>query len=315
MNKYSIIIPSYNDAENLDKCLSSIRSLDFPREDFEIIVVDNNSTDNTIELVKKYPEIIYLKEQQQGASFARNKGIKQAKGDIIIFLDSDTVVANGWLKNLVEPFKTENIGAVGGAILPFNENNPISRYLGISLFLRYHRYGGQRDVKGYPSCNLAVRKEIVSKGFDTDFFNTYGEDKDICYQILDRGFRIVFQHYAIVYHKHPTSLYEFFKLLVKSSKGRFDFSKKYPYSPDIIFLNLHTPLIYAITVIISFFFKNLVLFSFLIIVPLLYFISCAVISYRESKDFILSFFIKPVFDIISVYTIYISYNYFKLINK
>src|SRR4030042_6014732 len=105
MRKYSIIIASYNDAKNLADCLESLRATDCPREDFETIVVDNNSTDNTRDVVSRYPEVIYLTEDKNGRSFARNKGIRHAKGDILVFLDSDGRVTDGGLRRITEPFR------------------------------------------------------------------------------------------------------------------------------------------------------------------------------------------------------------------
>ena len=126
MKKCSIIIASYNEAENLKNCLNSIENITYPRENYEIIVVDNNSTDNTEETVKRFPKVVYLKEERQGASSARNKGIEHAKGEILVFLDADTTVTENWLASITAPFGDTSTGAVGGAILPFNRNNIIS---------------------------------------------------------------------------------------------------------------------------------------------------------------------------------------------
>ena len=311
MKKCSVIIASYNEAENLDKCLNSLRNIDYPREYFEIIVIDNNSTDNTPEIVRKFPEIIYLREKKQGASFARNKGIDRAKNDILVFLDADTTVVKNWLHQMIEPFNSNNVGAVGGAILPLNETNIFSRYLGFSLFLRYPRYKRKKEIKGFPSCNLAVRKELIGRGFDTDIFSTYGEDKDLCYRVLRKGYRITFQSEAMVHHCHPETLGEVLRLLIKSSAGRAAFSKKYPRAPDIVLLNFHLPLIYAAVLVFSFFYWGSGVFLCILSPALIYLLCSSIISFIRSGDLVLSFFVKPLLDTLSVYVIYVSYHYRK----
>jgi GT2 family glycosyltransferase len=312
MEKCSIIIPAYNEAANLKRCLESLAQLDYPKQDYEIIVINNNSTDNTEEIIHQFKDVVYLKEERKGGSFARNRGMQYAMHNILVFLDADTAVSQSWLKNLINPFSDKTIGAVGGEIRPLRARNIISEYLAISLFMRYHRYGKRREIKGYPSCNLAVRKELIEKGFDTDVFSTYGEDKDLCYQILKKGFKIIFQPGAIIYHQHPEILQELVVLFVKSSTGRVNFSKKYPAAPDIILFNFHIPLLYAAGILLSLIFKNVLLF-FVLMAPLgMYILIAGVSAFIKSRRFILSFIIKPILDVISVYVIYAVYHYYKI---
>ena len=311
MEKCSIVIPSYNDADNLKKCLDSLLEIDYPPENLELIVVDNNSTDNTAEIAEKFPQVVYLKEARAGASHARNKGISRARYDILAFLDSDTIVTADWLRELVKPFLEAETGAVGGAIYPFNRNNLISRYLGVSLFMRYHRYGGKRLLKGYPSCNLAVRKALVSGGFDTESFSTYGEDKDICCRILAEGYNIVFSPQAIVEHRHPETLSELLRLMLRSSEGRAAFGEKYPTAPDILIFNLHVPLLYLLTVILAFIHFGIKGFVISLLPALIYLIAGSIISLIRSRDFLVSIFIKPVLDVLSLYTIYVTYQCYR----
>ncbi len=312
MEKCSIIIASYNEAGNLKKCLNSIRDLDYPKEVLEIIVVDNNSSDNTSEIVGQFPEVIYLKEYRQGAAFARNRGITKAGGKILVFLDADTTVDRNWLRQLTAPFEDPGIGAVGGAISPIDKNNIFSLYLGVSLFMRYPLYGQKREVRGYPSCNLAVRRELIDGGFDTSAFSTYGEDKDICYRILEKGFKVLFQPEAKICHRHPGTMAELFGLFVKSSAGRADFAKKYPMAPDILLFNLHIPLVYTLILLFALFVQGIKAFLMAASPALVYLLYSSTLSFMKSKDFLLSFVVKPLFDVLSVYIIYVSYQFRKL---
>lgn len=314
MEKCSIIIASHNESENLKKCLDSIINTDYPAGDYEIILVDNNSTDNTHEIVSKFTQVIYLKEDRQGAAFARNKGIAAAKEDILVFLDADTMVERSWLTRITEPFGDETVGAVGGAIRPLNSKSMVSRYLGVSLFMRYPLYGKKRKIRGYPSCNLAVRRDLINGGFDTDTFTMYGgEDKDICYRIIEKGKKVIFHPGAVIYHRHPENIRELFRLFVKSSAGRAAFSRKYPSAPDILFLNLHIPLAYTALVIFALFFFSPRMFLVILSPVLIYLLYSSIISFMRSRDLLLSFIVKPALDIMSVFVIYVSYHYYKLV--
>ncbi len=313
MKTCSIIIASYNEAQNLKKCLESVQNTEYPKEYYETIVVDNNSTDNTREIVQQFSQVIYLQEHQKGASFARNTGIKQAKNEILVFLDADAFVSRNWLKNLTEPFDDESIGAVGGEIRPANEGNIISEYLSISLFMRYHRYGVKREIRGFPSCNLAVRKNLISEGFDTALFKTYGEDKDICYHIIEKGYKIIFQPGATAFHKHPDSLLSFLQLIKKSTAGRVAFSRKYRTSPDAILMRYHIPLIYLIAVSVAILKKQPSLLIILFFPVVLVFFLKGLTTFKYTRNFSLSFLIKPFLDIVSLYAIYFFYTIYGLL--
>ncbi len=218
-----------------------------------------------------------------------------------------------WLEELVVPFDNAAVGAVGGAILPFNEKSLISEYLGVSLFMRYPRYGKRKQVKGFPSCNLAVRKTLTENGFDTNVFTTYGgEDKDICFRVIERGYRVVFEPKARIRHKHPENLRDLFSLFIKSSKGRVLFGKKYPKAPDILVFNLHLPSAYitaAVLASIAFGWEGFLLSS---LPAFFYVLRNSVTAYTESGKFFLCFAVKPFFDILSALVIYFVYTYNRL---
>ena len=115
--KVSIVIPAYNEGTNILACVNSLKGQDFPKGDYEIIVVDNNSTDNTLELIKKL-SVIYTVEYKKGPAAAKNAGISMAKGNIIAFIDGDCIATKNWLKNIVSGFENSAVGCVAGGIRP-----------------------------------------------------------------------------------------------------------------------------------------------------------------------------------------------------
>ena len=122
----SIIVPAYNAQKTINKCIHSLLVLDFPKDQYEIIVVDNNSNDSTAELIKSHRHVIYVKESIQGRSFARNTGAKISKGELLAFIDADVFLEEAWLKHMVASFKKTSIGGGQGRIIPSNEDGQIA---------------------------------------------------------------------------------------------------------------------------------------------------------------------------------------------
>lgn len=313
MEKCSIIIASYNEATHLENCLDSLRRLDYPIDSFEVLLVDNNSTDNTPEVASKFPEVTYLKEPSRGPSNARNRGIEHAKYDILVFLDADSVVSPEWLSELLKPFTDTDVGAVGGEIRPLAQDNTISEYLSISLLMRYHRWGGKREINAFPSCNLAVRKKAISGGFDPEHLR--GQDKELCYRILNKGYKIVFQPGAVIYHAHPGTLKALTELFIKGALGRASLGKAYRNKIDILIFKFHVPLVYFIILVFLIFSGNLMLGTVLLCIPIVYIAASSIIAARVSGKIFLSLVVKPVLDVYSILVTYIAYQYFIITGK
>lgn len=118
--RVSFIIPAYNAQKTLKTCLESITALDFPADQFEILLVDNNSTDKTKAICSQFPRVSYLQETRQGRSFARNTGAAHARGEFLAFVDADVYLERDWLTSALSSFWQESIGAGQGAIIPSN---------------------------------------------------------------------------------------------------------------------------------------------------------------------------------------------------
>ncbi len=107
----SVIIPAYNEEEYIGECLSALKNC--KTNDYEIIIVDGKSTDRTVEICRSYTDRIIIEEEKEGIGPARNKGAAQAKGEIVAFLDADSIPCEGWLDIIQESF-THGIDALGG---------------------------------------------------------------------------------------------------------------------------------------------------------------------------------------------------------
>jgi len=223
----SIIIVNFNGKKYLSNCLQSIFLNNYP--DFEIIIVDNNSTDGSINFIKnKFSKFlnkikIIALIQNFGPAYARNEGVKIAKGKIISFLDNDTKVDKDWIINALKEFNQDkDIGCIQSKLLLLNEKNKFD-YAGdyLNQFgLLTHRATykdldiGQFNQKAIifaaKSAGMFIRKKVFNQinGFDNDYF-IYMEETDLCWRSWLIGYKTLYCPNSIVYHGFSGS----FKLL------------------------------------------------------------------------------------------------------
>ena len=185
----SIVIPAYNEEKNIGKCLEAFLRQK-TKHKFEIILVDNNSRDRTIEIASQFKKKLHIKiihEMQKGRGAARKKGFNQAKGEIILSTDADTIVPLDWIEKLTLPFKDEKIIAVTGTAKIddcsqfinslYNQSQPL-------LMKGYKTIFGYYWLHGF---NFAIRKSTYkrSKGFNKKLNGQ--EDLDLGYKIKNYG--------------------------------------------------------------------------------------------------------------------------------
>ncbi len=116
----SVVVPTYNEEKNIVRCLESLNSQSIPRKNYEIIVVDGDSTDKTIELAQKYADEVIMQKSRWIAG-ARNDGVGVAKGDIIAMTDADCIAYKNWLEEIIKPLiKDDAVAVFGPTILPKN---------------------------------------------------------------------------------------------------------------------------------------------------------------------------------------------------
>ena len=178
----SVIVCTYNRQEYLPDCLKHLANQSAVNRDFEVLIIDNNSTDNTANIasdfIKSHPEmnVHYFCEMNQGHTFARNRGIKEAKGDILSFIDDDAFVDQDFIKEIQYYFKEHvEVSAIGGKILPVYEGKHpkwMSKYL-LTLVSALDMGNSSKKFKGskFPiGANMAFRSEVFEKHghFNTD---------------------------------------------------------------------------------------------------------------------------------------------------
>jgi glycosyltransferase involved in cell wall biosynthesis len=204
----SVIVPALNSADTIYYTLSSIFSSDFPRNLYEVIVVDNGSSDATVEVAKKFPAKILICGRK-GQAHARNMGLDEASGDVICFTDSDVIVPKDWLKKISHFFyKFPEIDGVGGPIFPPSSGykTPVQKWVG-EIYFEDQNFPKKISTPqlysyvGTPySANSAFRKDaLISVNFyDTSLWD--GNDIDLAWRLIKKGRKLVFNPEIPVIH-------------------------------------------------------------------------------------------------------------------
>ena len=197
--KVSVVICAYNAEPTMEACLISLQALRYPA--FEVIVVDDGSTDRTGAIADSFEGIHVIHQENKGLSAARNVGIAASLGEIVAFTDSDCVVDPDWLHYLVATFLQTGLPAVGGPNLPPPEDSRVAACVAASPGGPLHVLLDDVEAEHIPGCNMAFRREVLNEigGFDP-IYRSAGDDVDVCWRLQDRGYRIGFSPAAMVWH-------------------------------------------------------------------------------------------------------------------
>jgi len=203
--KVSVIVPVYNAETTVEECIHSLLGLNYPKDNLELIFVNNDSTDRTINILNRYDqEIKILYEKKRGPAAARNKGLSSARGDIIAFTDSDCVVDTDWLRNIVSPLQDQSIGTVGGKILAKRPSNKIEEF-GEKIH-DHHKAINEFKPSYVITVNWASRLSVLKKVgfFDEGFMRC--EDVDLSFRIFHSAYKLVYNPDAVVFHWNEKTL-------------------------------------------------------------------------------------------------------------
>jgi len=196
----SVVIATYNRKNLLKNCLRALFDQSLPSKKYEIIVVDDGSTDGTKDFIKTYqkshPSLRYLRQPHLGTTKARNLGLKKAKGEIIAFTDDDCIPKKNWFEEILRAFKkSQKLLGVEGKTITDGQATPLTSQI--------------VNLKGgaYQSCNIAYKKKVLEKigGFDEKFTLPHCDDVDLALRVLKFG-SIYFSPKAVVVHPpRPTT--------------------------------------------------------------------------------------------------------------
>jgi len=227
----SVIIPTFNEEENIAQCLVSLSHQNIPRADYEIIVVDGGSKDATCEIAKKYADQVFTQTSKKVGG-ARNDGVSAAKGDIVATTDADCILPPHWIKTLAEDFADPAVVQIYGPVYPIEEG--IGNHFSLLLANTFARIGYYSKTFYYTlGCNTAFRKEAFNKAGRYRCIDA-GDDLEIAMRMKDEG-TIYFDNRLKVgfsmrrYQKFGTlqSLYEWVYIVSKGGEsGKYSYTQK-----------------------------------------------------------------------------------------
>ena len=221
----SVVIPLYNDVDTICDVLVALQNqtTEMP---YEIIVVDDGSTDNGPNLV--LPPARLVSQENAGPAAARNHGAKIAGGDIILFLDADCIPPKNWVADMALGVDQPGYDAVMGTLVAANDGI-VPRLVQLDISDRYKSMAMAKDGVDFiaaPSCGF--RRDVFSEIGRFDERLRQAEDVEIAYRVSEKGYRIAFVATAAVAHAHQVGLGEFIAVKYRRAKGRFRVFESFP---------------------------------------------------------------------------------------
>jgi GT2 family glycosyltransferase len=225
----SVVVPTYERAGQLAVCLRALVAQDYPRDRFEVLVVDDGSATSpeaSVEAFRHQLNVRLLEQPHAGPAAARNYGAAQAQGAYLAFTDDDCAPAPGWLQSLAAGFVAFPDCALGGRTVNELANNPYSTASQLVIdYLYAHWNADPRRATFFASNNIALPGGCFHavEGFDAGWTRAAGEDRELCDRLIARGYRLIYAPDALVYHAHPLTFRTFLRQHFNYGRGAFRF--------------------------------------------------------------------------------------------
>ncbi|HEU0011838.1 MAG TPA: glycosyltransferase [Verrucomicrobiae bacterium] len=208
--KVSVVVACYNGARTLRPCLDSLGRLNYP--DYEVILVDDGSTDATPQIASLYPDLRVIRQENHGLSVARNTGIAAAQGEIVAFTDADCRADEDWLYYLVGDLISSRFTGIGGPNFLPPEDSPVAAAVLVSPGGPAHVMLNDRVAEHIPGCNMAFYKWALEEiGRFDPIFTKAGDDVDLCWRLQQRGYRIGYNPAGFVWHYRRSTVRAYLK--------------------------------------------------------------------------------------------------------
>ena len=235
----SVIIPAYNAAQTLPACLAALQGQTRPPG--EIIVVDDGSQDQTAQVARAYG-VQLLEQPHQGPAAARNLGIRQARGDIILLTDADCEPEPTWVAEMTRPFADPRVVGVKGSYRTYQQER-VARLAQVEFEERYDLLERLSTIDFIDTSAAAFRLAALREmgGFDPAFPQAVSEDVEFSYRLARAGYRLVFNRQAVVYHRHPSTWRAYLRRKIKFGYWRMIVYRLHPgkalrdsYTPQLL---------------------------------------------------------------------------------
>ena len=224
--RISVVVCSYNGERTIHDTLEALRRLEYP--DFEVIVVDDGSTDGTAAIARGY-DVRLISTENQGLSSARNTGMEASTGEVVAYMDDDAYPDPHWLQYLADTFRRGDYAGVGGPNIAPPGDGLVADCVASAPGGPVHVLLSDREAEHIPGCNMSFRKGALQAvgGFDPQF-RAAGDDVDMCWRLQDGGWTLGFSPGAMVWHHRRNSVRMYWKQQQGYGKAEALLARKWP---------------------------------------------------------------------------------------
>ncbi|MFK7871586.1 MAG: glycosyltransferase family 2 protein [Oligoflexales bacterium] len=239
--KCSLIIPVYNEESCLRKCLESCFHQSLPSDDYEVIVVDDGSSDGSVAIAQSFP-VRVVEQKNQGPAKARNSGAEVAQGRIFVFTDADCYLSYHFLKNMTDPILSGECDGVQG-VYGTEQKEFMSQFVQKEIESRYDVMKKNQYIDHIGTYAAAYSSNVFCSfdGFCTDFKTASGEDTEFSHRLASKGHLLKLSNHAQVFHEHPSRFFEYLRIKFYRGYWRVLLYSRHPervlkdsYTPQIL---------------------------------------------------------------------------------
>lgn len=254
MMDVTISVACYNEKDNIAGCLNSIKQQQWPGGNFELLVIDNGSTDGTREILEEIAkdfciDMRIICNPKPGIAISRNIALREARYDKVLFIDADCIAPRNWITKYVEAWVDEAeghpIAAMGGGNIAPRQGNDFQKSLGVMMdsylgsrgSVQGLRFKGFTIIDHHPCLNLMIDRKIALEvdGFDEESYNFMSEDQDLSLRLNAKGYNYLFVPNNAVEHELRSSSRQWAKNMYEYGKARTQLLKDHPRTRSPIF--------------------------------------------------------------------------------
>jgi glycosyltransferase involved in cell wall biosynthesis len=225
MTRISVIVPTYNRLDSLRRLVGGVERQSLATTEFEFVVVDDGSSDDTLEYISALPQrsrvrVVPLSQRNAGPAAARNLGVREARGDLLIFTDDDCVPEPNWLETMARFFTmNRDVSGFGGSIQRMRDT-PISKWIDQRGIMQ-HPVDGAGECVYLVTANAAYTRDAFDRagGFSEDISWPGGEDPELSHRVRALGGRLLYCKDGVVKHEHRDTYGGLYKMFYNHGRG------------------------------------------------------------------------------------------------